>query len=449
MLRLLDLDERLVEVILELVPSSDLSSLCLSCKSLLPFARRCLFRHIILERPENHHGRPFITGIFDALKAQPDLARSVHALELKGPKPNLLRASGNHNANDVVFENHDLIAAAVLTQPSDSNSDVQYTALISRFKGLRRLGLGVQFAALSLQVDKSFDSLRIVEFIDDKDCFREWWLNELTSVDPLLVTKIFHLPAIEQMDISIPPTQIAQPMLENLPIAPYLTIMYLRETSLDPADLAKILSKTPQLKRLFFGYYEDRDKPRGYTLREHLSMETLLHALLYVSPTLEDLELSLSWADGENPGGNHWNERKNRIFYGVEGKLGSLAAFTSLTRLQLPLVMLLGFYPTGDPTLPQALPPSLRHLCISNDLSEWVTFKWKAELLDNCLRSWIPRLRSHAPLLERFDLAVWNGRNNCEDAFWTEDDPDLFGQLCKDSDIKGTIIYVGKNDEGG
>ncbi|KAF2234025.1 hypothetical protein EV356DRAFT_502977 [Viridothelium virens] len=446
MLSLLDLDERLVEIILELLPSSDLSSLCLSCKSLLPFARRRLFRHIILKQHTNVQGRLYIAGIFDALEAQPGLARSVDSLELKGPKPNVLSTTGNHDAHAAGHANQDSTAEPWLIQPSNSNLDAKYVSLISRFKGLRHLGLGMHFAALSLQVDKSFDSLHIVEFIDDdNDLYGDSWLYELSSVDPLLVTKLFHLPTIEQMHIIFPPTQLMQPELENLPLAPSLTTIYLRETLLDPADLAKILSKTPQLRRLFFSFYEDRDKAQGYNLQEHLSMERLLYALLHVSSTLEDLELSLSWADGENPGGNRWNERQNRIFYGIEGRLGPLTAFASLTRLRLPLVMLLGFFPSNNPTLtdalPRTLPPNLRYLCLSNDLSEWVTFEWKAVLLDSCLCSWIPHLRLYVPLLERFDLVVWTGRNNCEDAFWTENDPNLVGRLCKDADIEGTVTY--------
>ncbi|KAL9095945.1 MAG: hypothetical protein Q9165_001943 [Trypethelium subeluteriae] len=445
MLRLLNLDERLIEIILELLPSLDLSSLCLSCKSLEPFARRRLFRHIILKRHANAHGRLFIAGIFDALDAQPDLARSVGSLELKGPKPNVLCTTGNHDAHTAGHVKEASTPAPLLIQPSSSNLDAKYVSLISRFKCLRYLGLGMQFAALSLQVDKSFDSLNIVEFIDDHDYYGESRLCELSSVDPLLVTKLFHLPALEHMCITFPPTQLIQPELENLPLAPCITTLYLRETLLDPVELAKILSKTPQLRRLFFGFYEDRDKACGYNLQEYMSMERLLDALLHVSPTLENLELSLSWADGENPGGNRWNERKHRIFYGIEGRLGPLTAFVSLTRLRLPLVMLLGFFSSDDLTvteaLPRTLPPNLRYLCLSNDLSEWVTFEWKEVLFHSCLRSWIPHLRLYAPLLERFDLVVWTGRNNCEDAFWTENDPNLFGQLCKDADIEGTVTY--------
>ncbi|KAL9066638.1 MAG: hypothetical protein Q9157_007073 [Trypethelium eluteriae] len=345
------------------------------------------------------------------MKTQPDLASKVQKLELMGTKPKTPR------------------------------TDVQYTKLISCCKNIKYLGLGWNFKGLPMELDRSFSLLREIRFQENRDYpGRRAVQGSYSTMLPALVHQIFRLPAIEELHISVPNTRLQPMTFGNLSQAPTLTSITLQGSHVDEEHIVMLLSSTPQLRKFDF----DRDGDFVKYIRgppSRLSpMKRLHQALLQVSRTLEDLKLALNWEiEGWHSHDGGWTLDSET----PKGRLGSMKIFESLVRLDVPIVMLLGFSPAHDPSLGEVLPPNLRHLCIASDLCEWATYKWTARLFDDYLQGWVPHLRTYAPSLERFNLRVFTNFDRGKKAFWTERTPDHFCRLCIAAGLQWGIEFVG------
>ncbi|KAI9687703.1 MAG: hypothetical protein M1822_001782 [Bathelium mastoideum] len=438
---LLGLDEYLLDLICGFLETSGLLNVCLTCHAALLPARRHIFRHIVLQRHRNTLSHPLVVTINQFLDAHPEFEAACRTFELIGHKPNPLYEGDKDDAVFPVEWDPMLERDDILVQPFESKSDAQYISLISRFKRLRYLGLGIQFQSLALQLDASFRSLTHFNFLHDGYELGETWeRTNVVSITPGLVQGIFQLPSIEQVDIHVPPTQLIPLQLCNLAQAPTLSSLTLGYPSLlDGEETAKLLTKTPDLEKFRFEFYEDRERTRGLPLREHLSIDQISQALLHCARSLTELEIVIYWDDGENPYGGAWSAEDQRINFGPEGTLSDLRKMTQLQRLEVPLAILVGLWPKKAPDLSETLPPNLHYLCLSDDMAHWLPYKWNPDVLDKHLRKWIPNLRKGAPLLDTFALQVSEKNQWPFSDYWTEENPDRFYGLCAKAGIEGII----------
>ncbi|KAI9699256.1 MAG: hypothetical protein M1820_007228 [Bogoriella megaspora] len=417
MVGLLDLDENLLDLIFNYLDPSDLLDACLTS-----------------------YGQPLVVSLNEFLDVHPDCGRACRTLELIGCKPDPLYEG---DEEDITFplECDDILEEdQILVQPIGSKSDVQYISLISRFKSLRYLGLGIQFQGLALKLDASFRSLRHFEFLGDGDELGEMYdRTDVASITPDLFQSIFQLPSIGTVDVDVPSTQSIPLQLHSLAQAPTLSSLTLGFPSLlDGEEVANLLAKTPNLKVFHFEFYENRERVRGLPLREHLSVDQISKALLNCTSTLEVLEFDIYWGDGD-PCGGEWSEEEHRINFGPEGTLCDLKQMICLRRLAVPLAILVGLWPEKALNMPNILPPNIRYLCISDDMAHWLSYQWTPAVLDAHLARWIPDLRQNARLLETFVLEVSARHQWLGEGYLTDENPDLLYSLCAGVGIKGVV----------
>ncbi|KAI9712424.1 MAG: hypothetical protein M1820_001637 [Bogoriella megaspora] len=433
-----DLDIHLVDVILSFLESIDLIRCCLTCKDLLPSARRLLFKQIELSHHQGSQNQAFVVDLNRLLDSQPEYNSACRRFKLLGLKPDPIHGSGE----DPIFPRKTTRlqrSKRILIQPLEARSDAEYIALIYRFKNLRTLELGTQFSGLALMLDKSLHSLRNIRFIEEGEehLGESWIMSRLVSIDPNLMRSIFQLPAIEDVKIIVPPSQLVPLCLDEMQSSPTLSSLEFEWTRLDPEELTKILAKTPNLKRFSFHYYEDREKEYGVKLVEYLSMSDLSDALLQVANSLQELIITMVWQDGDNPQGGFGGP--DYINYGPRGHL-DLKQMRRLKVTDVPLAILLGLFPDVSPDLYEVLPPDLEQLCISDDLAYWIPYRWRPTVLDEYMQRWIPNLPSHLPLLKVLKLRAGEEIHFPQsDTYWTHDNPELFLELCRSVGIKGVI----------
>lgn len=65
----------------------------------------------------------------------------------------------------------------------------------------------------------------------------------------------------------------------------------------------------------------------------------------------------------------------------MDGRLDTLHGFQKLLSLEVPSVVLLGWAAGPLPEMDDVLPPSLRHLCLTDDLHELGETEWEIETL--------------------------------------------------------------------
>ncbi|KAI9704023.1 MAG: hypothetical protein M1820_005644 [Bogoriella megaspora] len=405
---LLVFDDYIVSNILSFLTSSDLLNIVLTCGPLLPLARLRLFRHISFSRHRDSHGEPLVKSIHGILDSQPECQYACHTLELLGKRPNPLYGrnpkpadsnkddhgleeadadktnAGKTNAHsfngifaavnqknvekagidkagtensgkkDAVFPSpRDIFHGEneVLVQHLPSQADAEYISLVARFKGLRELVLGLQFSGLYLQLDGCHTSLRRIAFKRDELCLgHEYYTSNLISIDPKIFQSIFQLPAIEEVDITVPPTQLTRLQLDALPQTSSLSTLTLDETCLDAEELEKLLAKTSKLCKFHFGFLEDRNREHGMELQDNLSLIGISSALLQVADTLEELKITMAWHDGENRHDGEWSTSMQRMIFGPEGNL-ELKDMKRLHFLHALLAILLGLFPRRLPAL--------------------------------------------------------------------------------------------------
>lgn len=230
-----------------------------------------------------------------------------------------------------------------------------------------------------------FQSLKAVT-ISSLDSHHVFSLNQEIDFDTQ-VASLFDLPAVKSITIGwVAPEPPIWPGRE--PVASTLTTLIFRNSRLDEDLLGQLLAATPNLKIL--------ECPLAYDVEidEYCHCAKLGSALEQIETTVESLTISVDfWSSGEKD--ETWG-----LYPGVVGLIGSMKGYAHLKyvhplryhcgvqllfsckdhrHLEMPLVVLLGWYPDGAPWLWDVLPQRLETFCCRDDLTIFETYKWTRE----------------------------------------------------------------------
>ncbi|KAI9711295.1 MAG: hypothetical protein M1820_002282 [Bogoriella megaspora] len=244
----INLSRELLETTFSFLDRYELLNLCLTCRELLPLARRQLFRHIVLKTHRGSDGRPFVLDIKKVLDRQNGLALCVQSIQLFGQKPDPLWHESSDE--DEVFPRrpykgfHGL--EEVLIKPLRSKSDKCYIDLIAQLHNLQIIKLGFTFFALALKFEKHFCNLCSFILENDACSLKGPGDNRtLLAIDPCLFIELCRLPCIANLDLEVPYNRLMPIRFDGLHQMPSLSSLVLRETVIDPSELSILLANTP------------------------------------------------------------------------------------------------------------------------------------------------------------------------------------------------------------
>ncbi|KAI9877136.1 MAG: hypothetical protein M1830_004711 [Pleopsidium flavum] len=232
------------------------------------------------------------------------------------------------------------------------------------------------------------------------------------------VASLFDLPAVESLTISwLAPEPPIWPGRQ--PITPTLTTLIFKNSRLDENILGQLLAATPNLKRL--------ECPLAYDVEidEYCRCAKLRSALEQIETTIESLTISVKfWSSGEKD--ETWG-----LYPGVVGSIGSMKEYTRLKHLEMPLVVLLGWYPDYAPWLWDVLPEQLETICCRDDMTIFETYKWSREEMLEEFTDYL----SGASVLKEFTLSLREAR-------WGERYDSELRQVCEAAGVACRIVAI-------
>ncbi|KAF2137761.1 uncharacterized protein K452DRAFT_301735 [Aplosporella prunicola CBS 121167] len=179
--------------------------------------------------------------------------------------------------------------------------------------------------------------------------------------------------------------------------------LYLEKSYLVSASFGVLLEKCPRLHTLEADLYWDGCSSNRTidcaTLGRQLGKLPMLKHLGYKIKIWPSQAADPSMTGGDPDSGDMW---------GVKGRVGSLKHL-KLETLEMSLVVLLGWTPSKlDQSLGDILPRNLRSLCLTDDMGDFLYWKWEGEDLLGVLCPYI-EARDTAPSLERVEMSlVWD-----------------------------------------
>ena len=182
----------------------------------------------------------------------------------------------------------------------------------------------------------------------------------------------FYLPSLEDLAIELPrakgftwPDPLKRAPMMNL------TSLTLPYCEANESALEGLLSSKPPLRNLVYNYYcaEDVSYSKGY----YFNLDTVSLALSHVKSTLQSLTI---FFEHQAPDADDYPCYANGLFVGT---LAPFSCFPHLEYLEIAFVMLIGWevVPHDVRPLAEMLPQSLRHLCLTDNLADWVSCDWE------------------------------------------------------------------------
>ncbi|GFF97025.1 hypothetical protein IFM53868_08851 [Aspergillus udagawae] len=191
-----------------------------------------------------------------------------------------------------------------------------------------------------------------------------------------------------------------------------LESLVLARSSVDAADVKKILGACPNLRRLHLGV--------SYNLVSQLVLfdsKELTVALTPLKDRLETLSIGLD-TDPSFVGGFSWDQDNSFGSTLTDPFLMLFAEFTKLHELEVPMPILLGWFSNENwADFHKYLPPKVRHLVMRNDLSGFDNYAWDPYGMVFAVDQRVVETKKRIPSLELVTLRVWatNPRRPNED----------------------------------
>lgn len=155
-----------------------------------------------------------------------------------------------------------------------------------------------------------------------------------------------------------------------------LTSLILHHSQISKEELGKLLQATSSLlSRQYDSWFDTELEGRsGRAHWQYFDCAKLGHSLAWVQGSLENLVISLHFMSLQTDVGLGG-------FRGMDGRLDTLHGFQKLLSLEVPSIVLLGWAAGPLPEMDDVLSPSLRHLCLTDDLHELGETEWEIETL--------------------------------------------------------------------
>jgi hypothetical protein len=444
MASLADCPDELLLSVISCLSQADLGTICLVNRHLRALAEPYLYADVRLtwKRSPPHP----ITLLLRSILRRPQLAAHIRAVSLlgasvfEGPVPKL-RISESEMRESMIFVadtrvpyredwldglwdgTTDAYVAVLLSQP------LRLTSLVighDYFKESRLVGSVLRSTLTDLSGDYGlrldFENLKRVSLERYTDPTQDLRTRNTADVLPL-----FYLPSIQYISASMdnPDGPFTWPA-PNPPSSSSLRSLKLtstREPFLDP-----LLSVTDQLQTFYWRWFYDPNlNDRAYTNTIELTQFTT--ALSHVRNILTELivvaECELS--DIEYP------------LLHLGGSLTGIKDFNKLTKLTVPVTLLVGFSATDTAAeqLEASLPPNLVFLNLTDDLSFIEQYLWEGYQLYNVLQQWLGRYQVSTPCLQGITLSL---RDTIDD--WDQPMRDELRGLCERVGIRLEVIEL-------
>ncbi|KAF5856316.1 hypothetical protein ETB97_007524 [Aspergillus alliaceus] len=208
----------------------------------------------------------------------------------------------------------------------------------------------------------------------------------------------FCLPSLRHLNIWLRDIEGLQETVPELQLDKLETLILAR-TTISDADVAFLLSRTPNLRTLHVGM------AYAFGVEKIVPDPPMLaQALKSVSSTLHSLSLGVEQYPG-SLGDRFWGGEEDHI---CDSFRGILHSFPHLVSAEISLSVLLGWYVEGAPDLGPLLPKSLRRLCLREDLRIFYDFEWEQEEVKKLLHAFLPTWRDHTPELQSITWRLLN-----------------------------------------
>lgn len=297
------------------------------------------------------------------------------------------------------------------------NKDALVMLVLTRCTGLAKLDLGDGFLMYSLflpqimkRADRLFPKLSHV-VLGDKRPDPE---NGVSYMDLDLIRPIFYSSTVNRFEYTMSqPWQLRWDRPEA-PRSDNLTMIRMFRTNINRGTLDQLLSATPNLK-WFTHEHEilfNANTPGAPPLSPYLNLDGLNIALANLKNTLEECKLTL----GLVPGSLSPSEilYQNLQFPAIQGTLTILKEMRSLTRVEVPMVMFLGWFSDFAAHLEEVLPPSIQELTLRDDFVAYCP--WAVGF--NCnkkvgrIGEYLEQRAAYAPQLHTFKIRLSTAAKN-------------------------------------
>ena len=405
MARLLDLPPNLLNYIFEYLSRKEHHSLAHTCQTASKEAIPQLYRELRLAATGSGTCARRLALLLRTLLERPTLALHVVAVRLGGDqlcwnKCNPWPGEGSRNVKLWGLDGCQTLSKAQLIFASNmfyqfvdddmQQSQAQFrgrcadalaTLVLTRFTDLRSLDLGEGFLRYSLflpqllkRTDYLFPKLRHV-ILGDKSLASS---TSVSYMDLNLVRPVFYSSTVAEFQCSMSQPWRFQWNDFKTPRSQTLTSLTLFRTNISRATLGELLSATPKLRYLHFEheFVFNAATPTGPSLAPYLGLDELNTALFHVKNTLEECHFILRLGPGSISTTEY--PLASVRFPAVQGTLTMLKFMPRLVKAEVPMIMLLGWYPNFAAKLEEVLPHGIVDLTLRDDLIRYCP--WVAPL---------------------------------------------------------------------
>lgn len=315
--------------------------------------------------------------------------------------------------------------------------DVFIALLLSQTPNLRHLRLDSDFqretgfvgfvlkAAAAMSQKPRLKTIEHIDFSSDIGNDRDITYHD-ADFDQIL--PLFSIPSIKSVRMALPAKNIIWPS-QKVPKSS-LTSLILHHTQLSEEMLGQILLATPSLRLLqYHSWFDIASWGRlGRAHWEYFDCVKLSQSLACVQRSLEHLVISVHFISLQTDialGG----------FRGMVGKLDTLHGFKDLLSLEIPTIVLLGWTAESPRKLGDFLPPSLRHLCLTDDLHELGEDEWGDEALLPLIQEFLEESEFGTLELESISLLLNHGQTE-----WCEEARTKLKTMCERAHIQCSVV---------
>lgn len=463
MTKLSELPVGILSIILEYLGRHDYNDILRVSRTLYRETLPFLYRNVKFEATKSRSCARKLALLLRTLLEQPQFASHVKIFKLRGPLPfwtkynpwpedvksgpsvNLWGLKGciTLSKSQMIFASNEIYSFVDESmhkeqdQFKNRSKDALATLVMTRFTELKMLDLGDGFLMHSLflpqvlkRAPRLFPMLEHV-VLGDKRFDPE---NSVSYMDLDLIRPIFYSNTVRTFEyLMTQPWQLNW----NRPVSPRnetLTMLRLFRTNITRGTLDQLLHATPHLKRFHYDQeiLYNANTPAAPPLSPYLNLDGLNIALSNLKNTLEEVKLSVALA----PGSLSPAEIKLQGFQfpAMQGTLTVLKDMQHLTRVEVPMVMFLGWAPDFAAALEEVLPWGVRQLTLRDDFllhSPWATGPSMTKKVGR-IAEYLAHRGVHAPQLSEFCVRI---KHSAKDGTWLEDAVREVSMPCAGRDV--------------
>lgn len=296
-------------------------------------------------------------------------------------------------------------------------ADALAALVLSRLTNLQYLELGEGFLRYSLflpqllkRTDYLFPKLRQVVLGDKGIDLR----TSVAYIDLHLIRPIFHSSSISEFECSMTQPWCFRWSNSKTPKSNTLTSLTLFRTNISRATLGELLSATPKLKYLYLEheFVFNTATSNGPSLSPYLSLDELNTALFPVRDTLEECRFILRLGPGSISTTEY--PLASVRFPAIQGTLTMLKFMPRLTKVEVPMTMLLGWHPNFAAKLEEVLPHGIVDLTLRDDLVRYCPWVAPSNAEKKVMRiaEYIQDRSFHAAQLQSLKVRLTSGKRS-------------------------------------